>query len=362
MATLGRPDDIGTLFDTVSSRVTPEVVQKLAQRAGISGGEARRAMDAIVASHVDGLVTQGSSSTGAMRLLDVLRQHAGTESFAHVLTAGEALQSQATTGRALQAAVYGDDLGRRTRCIASSVGISETAAASMMEMVIPTAVGILAREVQDRRLDGSGLLHRLREERSTVRRAMPAGLADCLDGTQRESAMPREPVHRETMYREPVSAVPQARGLERPTAPGLSPWMWLLPLLALLGLGLWYLSRPATTTAGLAGTRWQWQRTVLGDGTERRPANPGAYQVDFQRDGRVAVQADCNAIGGSYTADGGRLSLGNLTGAGAACPGQSLSEDFARQVRDAGSFSVRDGRLTVGLKGNGGTMEFVPAR
>lgn len=358
MATLGRPEEIGTLYDSVSSRVTPEVIQKLAQRAGISSDEARRAIDTAVASHVDGLVVMGSSAGGATRLLEVLRRHGGTESFAHVLAAGDALQSQASTGRTLHSAVYGDDLGRRTRCIASSVGISETAATSIMEVVIPTTIGILAREVQDRRLDASGLGLRLRDERVTLRRAMPSGLAECLDAGQRETATIHEPVQREPAYREPVA-------VERPVErAGMSPWMWLLPLLALGALALWYLGRPATTTptAALAGTRWQWERTLLGDGTERRPANPGAYLIDFQRDGRVAVQADCNAIQGSYTADGGRLSLGNLTGGGAACPGASQSDEFARQIREAGSFTVGDRRLTVGLRGNAGSMEFVPAR
>jgi heat shock protein HslJ len=361
MAALGRPEEIGSLYDSVASRVTPEVIQKLAQRADIGSGEARRAIDAVVASHVDGLVAMGSSSSGALRLLEVLRRHAATESFAPVLAAGDALQGQASTGRALQSTVYGDDLGRRTRCIASSVGISEAAATSIMEMVIPTTVGILAREVQDRRLDVSGLGQRLRDERATIRRAMPSGLAECLDARQREAVTLQEPVDRAPAYREPVMAAPT---VERPVErPGISPWLWLLPLLALLGLGLWYVGRSATTTtAGLAGTRWQWQRTVLGDGTEQQPANPGAYLIDFQRDGRVAVQADCNAIQGPYTADAGRLSLGNLTGGGATCPGPSQSDDFARQIREAGSFTVADGRLTVGLRGNAGTMEFVPAR
>jgi heat shock protein HslJ len=140
-------------------------------------------------------------------------------------------------------------------------------------------------------------------------------------------------------------------------------WPWLL--LALLGLGvlaLWYFTRPAVPTASLAGTKWHWVRTLLRDGSERRPGNPAAYGLDFQRDGRLAVQADCNTGQGSYTITGTNLAIAALRSTPVACPGNSLSEVFLQQLHNSGTFLLKDGTLIVHLKTDAGTMEFVPAR
>jgi heat shock protein HslJ len=335
---------VARLIDVISSRVTPEVVQKLASLARIGPTDARRAIDGICAAQLDGLVTMGSTATGASRLLDVLQRHSGTESFGHVLAAGEQLQTQARAGGTMQSAVYGADLGRRTECVASSLRIPQGAASQLMELIMPTAVGLLAKEVRDRGLDAAGLGRLLRDDRTTIRRALPAGLADCLD---------RVPAVEPAVTTRPAAAAP--------VRTRTSPWLWLLPLLLLAALALWYLSRPVATT-GLAGTRWQWERTTLRDGSERRPANPGAYVLDFQRDGTVAVTSDCNTGKASHATDGGNLAIKELTATTNACPGQSLSDVFVQQLRNAGTFAVRDNRLTVNLRDNSGTMEFVPVR
>jgi hypothetical protein len=86
---------MASLIDLVTSRMTPEVVQKLAGLAGINSTDTKRALDAIVPAQFDGLMSMGSTEAGARRLLALLQEHKGTESFAQVLLAGDAMQSQA---------------------------------------------------------------------------------------------------------------------------------------------------------------------------------------------------------------------------------------------------------------------------
>src|SRR5262245_5962662 len=104
---------MASLIDLVASRMTPEVIQKLAGLAGISSTNAKRALDAIIPIQVYDLVSMGATEAGAKRLLSLLKEPKATESFAHVLLTGEALQSQAKAGDALQATVYGHELSRR---------------------------------------------------------------------------------------------------------------------------------------------------------------------------------------------------------------------------------------------------------
>jgi heat shock protein HslJ len=336
---------MASLIDLVSSRITPEVVQKLAGLAGLSTTDTQRALDAIVPNQFDGLVSMGSTEAGARRLLALLQEHKGTESFAHVLLAGDAMQSQAKVGDTLQTAVYGSDLSRRIGSMASSIGIPQGATASLMGMIMPVVVGLLGREVRERGLNAAGLVNLLRGERQTIERAMPAEPVDRLD---------RRPDGTVSRVVEPPRRAPV------PARANL--WPWLLALLVLGGLALWYFTRPGVTTASLSGTKWRWERTLLRDGSERRPVNAAAYGLDFQRDGNLAVQADCTTGTGSYTSNGATVVLSTLTSTQAVCPGNSLSEVFLQQLQNSGTVLLRDDKLIINLKGDAGTMEFVPAK
>ena len=172
---------MASLTDLVTSRMTPEVMQKLAGLAGISSTNAKRAIDALIPTQLYDLVSMGATEAGANRLLSLLKEHKGTESFAHVLLGGDAMQSQAKAGDTLQSAVYGNDLSRRIGSVASSIGIPQGAASSLMGMIMPTVVGVLGREVRERGLDAAGLVNLLRGERETVERAMPADLVNRAD-------------------------------------------------------------------------------------------------------------------------------------------------------------------------------------
>jgi hypothetical protein len=149
-------------------------MQKLAGLAGISAPNTKRAIDAILPTQGDDLVSMGATEAGANRLLSLLKEHTETESFAHVLLAGAALQSPAQAGDVLQSAVYGTDLSRRIGSVASSIGIPQGATSFLMGMIMPTVVGILGREVRER---GLGVSARRRCCRTALARCVKGSLA-----------------------------------------------------------------------------------------------------------------------------------------------------------------------------------------
>jgi heat shock protein HslJ len=352
---------MASLTELVTSRMTPEVMQKLAGLAGINSTNAKRTIDALIPTQLYDLVSMGATEAGANRLLSVLQEHKGTESFSHVLLGGDAMQSQAKAGDALQSAVYGPELSRRIGSVASSLGIPQGAASSLMGMIMPTVVGILGREVRERGLNAAGLVNLLRGERETVERAMPAALMPQTD--HRPELTASRVVEPQTDRRPELTA---SRVVEPPRQAPVPPranlWPWLLGLLVLGALALWYFARPTVTTASLAGTQWRWARTLFRDGNERRPLNTAAYRLDFQSDGSLVVQADCNSGKGSYTGDGATVILGTLTSTQALCPGTSLSDVFLQQLQTSGTGLLKDDKLLINLKADAGTMEFVPAK
>ena len=188
--------------------------------------------------------------------------------------------------------------------------------------------------------------HLLRGERETVERTMPAGLVNRAD---------RRPDLAASRVVEPPRQAPA------PARAHLWPWL-LLALLVLGGLALWSVTRPAVTASSLSGTQWRWARTLFRAGSERRPVNAAAYVLDFQRDGSLVVQADCNAGKGSYMGNGTTVTLGTLTGTQALCSGTSLSDVFLHQLQTSGTGVLKDGKLLIPLKADVGTMEFVPAK
>jgi heat shock protein HslJ len=112
------------------------------------------------------------------------------------------------------------------------------------------------------------------------------------------------------------------------------------------------------SSSGLAGSQWCWQRTLLDDGTAFVPDDPGNYTLTFMEGGRVAIQADCNQVLGSYTAGGGSLSIVLGPSTLVACPEGSLADPFLANLAAAANYSLADEGLTIDLEMDGGTMQF----
>jgi heat shock protein HslJ len=108
----------------------------------------------------------------------------------------------------------------------------------------------------------------------------------------------------------------------------------------------------------ITGTIWQWVQTLYNDDTKAAPADPKNYIVQFQEDGTINVKADCNQKGGTYFAEGKRLSLKITHSTMAACPEGSLEDEFVRGLSGGAIYFIKDGHLYIDLKYDSGTMKF----
>jgi heat shock protein HslJ len=110
----------------------------------------------------------------------------------------------------------------------------------------------------------------------------------------------------------------------------------------------------------LVGYVWMWLEFLENNDTITQPDIPGNYTLEFLTDGVVYLQADCNNASGSYTVTGSQLDIEIMVTTLAACPSESLSEEYIQLLNDAVAY-VRQGEvLFIDIMMDAGTMRFYP--
>jgi heat shock protein HslJ len=79
-------------------------------------------------------------------------------------------------------------------------------------------------------------------------------------------------------------------------------------------------SNEVTGPSEVVGTAWRLESMELTGAARFVPEDPSKFTVEFKADGQLAVKADCNGCGGSYTLTDGALTSGPLVCTLIACP------------------------------------------
>ena len=129
------------------------------------------------------------------------------------------------------------------------------------------------------------------------------------------------------------------------------------PDLAALDALVQSLTFPTELTPKLTGTTWQWV-SLTTPVEQTAVSDPTRYTITFNDDGTAAIKADCNNVVASYTADGGSLSILPGPSTLAACPEDSLGDQFVANLSNAAIYFFRDGELFMDMFADGGTLRF----
>ena len=108
----------------------------------------------------------------------------------------------------------------------------------------------------------------------------------------------------------------------------------------------------------LAGPIWQWERTVMNNDEIIVPPDPVNYNVKFNDDGSVTIQADCNSVLGTYSLEDSKLSLEMGPSTMVACSEDSLGDRFVAQLASATIYFFDRDMLLIDLTADSGTMHF----
>ena len=116
----------------------------------------------------------------------------------------------------------------------------------------------------------------------------------------------------------------------------------------------------AADAPALAGTSWQWIKTVYGDETTIDVADPSRYTLTFNADGTISAQLDCNRGAGGFIQDGPLLAIGPVATTLMACPDDSQAFEFGRDLESVVSFVLQDGNLHLALFADSGIITLAP--
>ncbi len=94
------------------------------------------------------------------------------------------------------------------------------------------------------------------------------------------------------------------------------------------------------------------------DDTVSTPADPLAYTVEFLSDGMMAILADCNQVGASYTTMASILGIELGPSTLAFCGEDSLDSEFLENLSNTASWLIQDGDLYLATKVDTSIMHF----
>jgi len=113
-------------------------------------------------------------------------------------------------------------------------------------------------------------------------------------------------------------------------------------------------------SAEILGVIWKWESTSSADGQSVGVDEPERYEFMLLPTGTIRVKADCNNGSGTFWTEGASISIEVLSLTRAACPPESLSDDFVQMLNQASTYRVEGGNLLLEVD-DGSTMEFSPA-
>jgi outer membrane protein OmpA-like peptidoglycan-associated protein len=212
-----------------------DALNRIASTIGENPARTHAALGSVVPSLLGGLANKASTAERAGGLLDLIRRHGlDSDAFAdpvRALTAPDGFNTLTNVGGPLIASLFGMRSAAMSDRVASFAGVSPSVSSSLMKLVLPLLLGMIARHVKAAGWNAASVMQLLGEQRSYLEET-PAALLDA-----GETTPVREVAYGVDEKRHAPVAVAHERSHRG------SAWRWALPMLLLIPLIGWFLSR-----------------------------------------------------------------------------------------------------------------------
>lgn len=221
------------LLDLIGKQLTSNTTSSIASFLGESQSATRSGIEAILPTILGGLVSNGSTKSGAEGLLDMINKgnHDGSifDNLSGILSGGSSTSSLTKIGGSVLSSIFGNKQNSILDKIISITGLGRNSSSSLMSMLAPMVIGMIGKQVKKSNLGVSGLMDLLLGQKSFLKSALPSGMGSMLGFADFNKST--------TSYKK--ETVVEDNG-------GNGWWKWVLGALLLGGL-LWFFLRPGTS-------------------------------------------------------------------------------------------------------------------
>lgn len=230
---------VTNLLESTQQQLTPEMIDHVGTFLGETPTHIHKAVDRAIPTVLIGLMHFSSASAGPTSLLNLLNQENYgrlLNNLSGLLEGGNTTQNVMTTGQKILRTLFAGNLGAVSELLATTSGVRNTSASSLLSIVAPVVVGVLERVRARQGLNATRLVTLLMEQKEDMGKIAPEGLARVLglqsltDIGLRSADEATESLNRDTLRRTVAAPIATGSMLEN--------WRW--PVLAVGALGLIY--------------------------------------------------------------------------------------------------------------------------
>src|SRR5262245_34888625 len=174
------------LVSEIVEAVGPAIVSRIASSLGFDQAVTQKAINAAVPGLLAALISLVSKPQGASKLADaVAKQPAGILSSLADAIGGPGEKALMDRGSNTLASLLGGPVASSlVSALGRYAGIGEGGSKSLLGLLGPAVLGVLAHQQRDQGLDASGLARLLTSQKANVAAALPSGFSKYLDQTE----------------------------------------------------------------------------------------------------------------------------------------------------------------------------------
>ncbi len=172
------------LLDLLKGQIGSQVIKQASGFLGESESKTQSAMDSILPSLLGGLMSNASSKSGAGAIFDMLGSggHDGSvfSNLSGLMGGGDATTNMVKSGGGILSSLFGDKVGGLVSLISKVSGIGNSSSSSLLSMAAPLVLGMLGKQKKSMGLDAGGLASLLMGQKNHIKDFLPAGFGDAL--------------------------------------------------------------------------------------------------------------------------------------------------------------------------------------
>ncbi|MGB7619173.1 MAG: DUF937 domain-containing protein, partial [Pseudolabrys sp.] len=170
------------LVSLVMQNLTPETIGRIASANGLDRKSANTAVGASIPALLAALTNIAAQPSGAQKLADAAKQHAGTLDNLASMFSGSSQTVHADKGsQTLSSLLGGENHTALTGAIAKVAGVGHGTSSSLLGLLAPVVMGAIAKQQGPRGIDPNNIASLFAAQKDNIAAALPSGMHDQLD-------------------------------------------------------------------------------------------------------------------------------------------------------------------------------------